>query len=119
VIGTNNPTFFTGQTDLRGVYVAEGVNGQVTAVARKGAAQYAFYRGKTTVGASQGQQPSQGQQAGQQGQANQPALGKPADQKQDESLDNNLKIQNTINQGRQIDRLQNRYQEKPQGVNPF
>ena len=50
VIGTNNPTFFSGQTDLRGVFVAEGVAGQVTAVARKGAGQYAFYRGKARVG---------------------------------------------------------------------
>ena len=51
VIGTDNPTFFTGQTDLRGVYVAEGVVGQVTAVARKGTGQYAFYRGTARVGA--------------------------------------------------------------------
>ena len=50
VIGTNNPTFFSGQTDLRGVFVAEGVNGQVTAVARKDAGQYAFYRGTMHVG---------------------------------------------------------------------
>jgi tetratricopeptide (TPR) repeat protein len=113
VIGTNNPSFFTGQTDLRGVYVAEGVNGQVTAVARKGLTQYAFYRGKTIVGSDQpgrwpnppGQKAGQGQNQG--------------GEKNDESLDNNLKIQNSINQNRQIDRLQNRYQEKPQGVNPF
>ena len=52
VIGTDNPTFFSGQTDLRGVYVAEGVDGQVTAVARKGAGQYAFYRGTARVGAA-------------------------------------------------------------------
>ena len=38
---------------------------------------------------------------------------------QSQSLDNNLKIQNEFNQNRQLDRLQNRYQEKPQGVNPF
>jgi alpha-2-macroglobulin len=118
VIGTHNPTFFTGQTDLRGVYVAEGVNGQVTAVARKGTAQYAFYRGKTNVGSGQlatyqGQQQKQHASRGQQpGQS-------PAADKQDESLDNNLKMQNSSNQIRQIERLQNRYQEKSQGVNPF
>jgi hypothetical protein len=113
VIGTDNPTFFTGQTDLRGVYVAEGVVGQVTAVARKGAGQYAFYRGTTRVGAPpkapapvrsysdiQGDKPAE---AGDNSQA----------------LDNNLKIQNSINQDRQINRLQNRYQEKARGVNPF
>jgi alpha-2-macroglobulin len=109
VIGSNNPTFFSGQTDLRGVFVAEGVNGQVTAVARKEAGQYAFYRGKSQVGTP----------------ANTPAaattpMGR-AVQKLDESqsLDNNLKMQNEFNQNRQLDRLQNRYQLKPQGVNPF
>ena len=108
VIGTDNPTFFSGQTDLRGVYVAEGVNGQVTAVARKGAGQYAFYRGKTRVGTPPPP-------------ANAPAeAAKPeSSDKAAESLDNNLKIQNSINQNRQIDRLQNRYRETPQGVNPF
>ena len=35
VIGSNNPEFFSGETDLRGVFVAEGVHGQVTAVVRK------------------------------------------------------------------------------------
>ena len=35
VIGSNNPQFFSGETDLRGVFVAEGVHGQVTAVVRK------------------------------------------------------------------------------------
>ena len=108
VIGTDNPTFFSGQTDLRGVYVAEGVNGQVTAVARKGAGQYAFYRGKGHVGAPP---PSANP-------APEPAKPGQAD-KAAESLDNNLKIQNSINQNRQIDRLQNRYRENPQGVNPF
>ncbi len=50
VIGSDNPQFISGETDLRGVFVAEGVRGQVTAVARQGTAQYAFYRGTTYVG---------------------------------------------------------------------
>ena len=45
VIGSDNPQFISGEADLRGVFVAEGVRGVVTAVARKGANQYAFYRG--------------------------------------------------------------------------
>ncbi len=36
VIGSENPQFFSGETDLRGVFVAEGVQRGVTAVARKG-----------------------------------------------------------------------------------
>ena len=50
VIGSNNPQFFSGETDLRGVFVAEGVQGQVTAVVRKETSEYAFYRGTTYVG---------------------------------------------------------------------
>ena len=108
VIGSANPTFVSGRTDLRGVFVAEGVRGQVTAVARKGAGQYAFYRGKAVVGVA----------------ANAPAP-PPDPSKRDskdqapESLDNNLKLQNSTNQLRQLDRLQDRYQAKPRGVNPF
>ena len=52
VIGTREPELLRGETDLRGVFVAEGVSGQVTAVARKDAGQYAFYRGKSQVGTS-------------------------------------------------------------------
>ena len=107
VIGTNNPTFSSGQTDLRGVYVAEGISGQVTAVARKGAGQYAFFRGTSPVGGAPAP-PKPGADAA-------PA---PAD-KRDESLDNNLRLQNSFNRDRQLDRLQNRYKEMPQGVKPF
>ena len=49
VIGNQNGQFFGGETDLRGVFVAEGVRGQVTAVARRGD-QYAFYRGHEVIG---------------------------------------------------------------------
>ena len=63
VIGSNNPQFFSGETDLRGVFVAEGVQGQVTAVVRKDAAEYAFYRGTGYVGRPPCRRPrSQGQQ---------------------------------------------------------
>ena len=50
VIGSDNPLFISGETDLRGVFVAEGVRGMVTAVARKGDLEYAFYRGTTYLG---------------------------------------------------------------------
>jgi tetratricopeptide (TPR) repeat protein len=106
VIGTANPTFVAGQTDLRGVFVAEGIQGQVTAVARKGTGQYAFYRGKAVV------------VAGRIRQATAPAQ-KADDAKKAESLDNNLKIQNSTNQDRQLDRLQNRFKSQQRGVNPF
>ena len=40
------------EPDEDGVFVAEGVRGQVTAVARKGTNEYAFHRGTTVVGAA-------------------------------------------------------------------
>jgi hypothetical protein len=113
VIGTDNPTFLSGQTDLRGVYVAEGVRGQVTAVARRESAQYAFYRGTTHVGTPPAP-------AG----AGAPANTPPApntwgvDVNGDADLGKNIKIQNLGNSMRQIERLENRYKANPQGVNP-
>jgi alpha-2-macroglobulin len=92
--GSGNDRFFSGQTDLRGVFVAEGIRGQVTAVARQGEKRYAFYRGLTRLGKPQA-----------------PAerlndLGR----SQSSSLHENLKNLNRANQGRQIDRLEKRFQ---------
>jgi tetratricopeptide (TPR) repeat protein len=100
VIGSENTGFLSGETDLRGVSVAEGVRGQVTAVARKGSAQYAFYRGTGYVGAAPTPPaPSSGASAA-------PALQQAAEA---EALDKNLKDLNTSNQMRQIERLEQRY----------
>ncbi|MHC5541469.1 hypothetical protein ACYOEI_24885, partial [Singulisphaera rosea] len=105
VIGDENHTFFSGETDLRGVFVAEGVQGEVTAVARRGTAQYAFYRGTTHVG-----------------QATKAEANAPAPQLPNEkpgapapSLEQNIQMQNGANQMRQIERLQNRYNQGGQG----
>jgi hypothetical protein len=107
VIGSDNPQFVSGETDPRGVFVAEGVLGTVTAVARKGTAQYAFYRGTTYVG-----QPPQPSRAVPQ------ASGRPAAQPPDstlnQSLDANLRMQNESNSMRQMKRLQERY-DQPAG----
>ena len=50
VVASDSPQFISGETDLRGVFVAEGLRGKVTAVAHKGNSQYAFHRGTTYVG---------------------------------------------------------------------
>ena len=103
VIGSENPTFISGATDLRGVFVAEGVRGMVTAVARKGDLEYAFYRGSTYLGPRE-------------------AAGKPAHAPNtnaapqganapNQALDSNLKMQNDTNNLKQINRLQQRYNQ--------
>ena len=104
VIGSNNPTFFSGETDLRGVFVAEGVSGQVTAVARKGTNQYAFHRGKVVVGMM-----AHG--------ANEiPVGGFEPTPNQSPDLQQNVRMQNGVNQNRQMERLQQRYNTEEKGV---
>jgi alpha-2-macroglobulin len=108
VIGSDNPQFISGETDLRGVFVAEGVRGVVTAVARQGSSQYAFYRGTTYVGQVVQQAPSQ---------AASPV--EPADGQRgmSQQLDANLREQNTANCARQVERLQRRL-SVPKGQKP-
>ncbi len=106
VIGSANPQFISGTTDLRGVFVAEGVFGVVTAVARKGDLEYAFYRGTTHLGVSV------------------PAAGKPQEVRggqapnsapdANQALDSNLKMQNSTNNLKQLNRLQQRYNQPPE-----
>ena len=103
VIGSGNPQFFSGETDLRGVFVAEGVQGQVTAVVRKETTEYAFYRGTSYVG--QPPQPATlppPRRWRRRQNASAPAM--------NQALDANLKMQNSSNNLRQIQRLQERYQ---------
>ena len=49
VIGTGMTTFVTGETDLRGLFVADGVQGFPTAVARDAAGHFTFYRSERAV----------------------------------------------------------------------
>ncbi len=50
VVGSENAAFESGDTDLRGIFVADGIQGTVTAIARDADARYAFYRGETWLG---------------------------------------------------------------------
>ncbi len=104
VIGSDNPQFISGETDLRGVFIAEAVRGLVTAVARKGDLEYAFYRGTTYVGQSEATKA--------------PAASAPNSPNAEwfkansnESLDNNLKMQNSSNNLKQFNRLQQRFNQ--------
>lgn len=111
VIGSANGQFLSGETDLRGVFVTEGVQGEVTAVARRGTNQYAFYRGTTRLGAPV---PASNGPGGVPGQPGQPSSGATGGQ---QGLQDNLRSLNTSNQFRQLDRLQQRYNSAPsQGV---
>jgi hypothetical protein len=49
VIGSRNPEFVSGATDLRGVFVADGIKGTSTVIAQADPARYAFFRGQTEL----------------------------------------------------------------------
>jgi tetratricopeptide (TPR) repeat protein len=52
VIGSSNPQFQSGKTDLRGIFVADNIQGTSTVIAKIGTNRYAFYRGKVSLGAT-------------------------------------------------------------------
>jgi hypothetical protein len=71
-------------------------------VARQGTNQYAFYRGTTYVGAP----PAPANAPAQPPSADKPAATAP-------TLEGNLRIQNSENQSRQMERLQDRFKQAP------
>ncbi len=79
-IGTKDTQFRSGETDLRGIFVADNLRGKATVIAREGETRYAFYRGKKWLGA-----PETAQQRRTQGRR--PQLPSP-------SYDSNLQLQN-------------------------
>jgi tetratricopeptide (TPR) repeat protein len=72
-IGSSNDQFVSGQSDLRGIFVADGITGTSTVIARTDANRYAFYRGKTPLGnvpnapPAPNAKPAEQQQQGQRG----------------------------------------------------
>jgi hypothetical protein len=116
VIGSATGQFVSGETDLRGVFVADGVGGLTTAVARRGDSQYAFFRGTKFLGVpgTDGTQsyhriaPNSDANKAVPGPAND-GLGRGNQGVQ--SLDANIKMQNESNSVRQLERLQQRYSQ--------
>lgn len=49
-IGSANDKFVSGETDLRGIFIADGIQGTTTVIARKDQNLYAFYRGEKVLG---------------------------------------------------------------------
>ena len=52
VIGSRNDDYVSGQTDLRGVFVADEIAGKTTVIAEADSGHYAFFRGKLALGPS-------------------------------------------------------------------
>ena len=53
VIGSENEVITSGETDLRGIFVAESIAGTATVLARDKQSRYAFYRGGRWLGAEE------------------------------------------------------------------
>ena len=53
VVGSGSGTFVRGETDRRGLFVADAVAGVTTVIARRGKGEYAFYRGASSLGGPQ------------------------------------------------------------------
>jgi uncharacterized protein YfaS (alpha-2-macroglobulin family)/TolA-binding protein len=104
VIGTRNQDFVSGETDLRGVFSAQSIQGTSTVIAQADGNRYAFFRGRTELGPPP---------------AAQPAAGKPADptapksgEGKDGELLKELQMQNGILQQEQRMNLDNNYYQK-------
>lgn len=52
VIGTNNSEFVSGDTDLRGIFIGDGIRGRSTVIAQAEKGEYAFFRGTTELALS-------------------------------------------------------------------
>lgn len=50
-IGSADSEFRAGETDLRGLFIADNLRGKATVIAREGRSRYAFFRGSTWLGA--------------------------------------------------------------------
>lgn len=85
VIGSSNGEFKSGDTDLRGLFIADDVKGTSTIIAMNDTNRYAFYRGKTPLQPQPEAKPAESA----------PAASNPAPQADGESLlRQNLQMQN-------------------------
>ena len=66
VIGSANDEFRSGETDLRGLFIADDIRGTSTVIARANDNLYAFYRGKTVLQNVEAEKAPQSEAAAQQ-----------------------------------------------------
>lgn len=111
VIGTANADFTSGETDLRGVFVADGITGQSTVIAQLDNNRYAFHRGATWLGQPQTQAPVQQQVDAVQEQA--PQEGKSLE---GQLLQNVYESNSSIQSGQNERFYKNFYQQNRKGV---
>lgn len=114
VIGTANSEFVSGDTDLRGVFIADAINGVVTVIARTAESRYAFYRGKYWVGPPPAQPQQQVEQMPASG--GRGARGRPPEAAPAEALLKQLKDSNSSFNNDQRENYQRLLKNRQQGV---
>jgi hypothetical protein len=110
VIGTGDPEFIAGATDLRGVFVADGVDGRATVICRADEG-YAFHRGKTHLGSSP--PPSAAPQQARQQLERKPAV---QPQSQEDALLDNVRSGNRFWNDQQQQKLKQIYDNPRKGI---
>ncbi len=115
-IGSRNPDFVSGQTDLRGVFVADGIMGASTVIAQAGPAHYAFFRGKTDLvpHVQTQDQPARAPQEAKAAAGVQTQPAAPASLKQ--QLLEGVQGRNIIEQRKQVEQLDSLYKAPAKGV---
>ncbi|MHB8899311.1 MAG: MG2 domain-containing protein [Thermoguttaceae bacterium] len=122
-IGTRNDDFVSGRTDLRGVFVADGILGTSTVIAQSGTSHYAFFRGQTelvpvVLPADQAAESKpQSQAAPSPAQTAEPAAAQPpAPESLKQQLLKGVQSRNIIMQQEKVQQLEDLYQAPSQGV---
>ena len=111
-IGSRNDDFVSGETDLRGVFVADGIHGTSTVIAQADAGRYAFFRGRQQL------VPRAPRQRIRKGAAEAPAAAAKQVPMLEMDLDllQNVQKFNTMQQKAGVQQLQETYQSGDQGV---
>lgn len=105
VIGSGNSDFVRGESDPRGLFVADGIRGRATVIARIGTDDYAFHRGEIALGMQRDGDVRQQMQR----------MDEPAQLKAAEYFRNVLEF-NDINQDARLDNFQREAQQLRKGV---
>lgn len=119
VIGSRNVDFVAGETDLRGVFVAQGILGTSTTIARAGGDRYAFFRGQTDLGPRPEAKPAAPAEAAKEATDKKLADEAPAAQpvqQGSEALLDGLQLDNRELQRQQGENLKRTYQKQNKGV---
>jgi hypothetical protein len=122
VIGSSNDDFVAGDTDLRGVFVADGIHGRSTVIARAESSRYAFFRGQKELAMAvpapgSVEKPASAAYGAATPYASAPSAAPPQQpMSQEKQLLQGLEMQNKGFQGQQMENLKRIYDNKAKGV---